>query len=67
MKGLSLNDVRDEIVSLLNESTDVLQNGNQQAAVSILVEAQFLLSDAIQNEMNVMVCAPSSVPSADGS
>lgn len=41
MKGLSLNDVRDEIVSLLNESTDVLQNGNQQAAVSILSRRNF--------------------------
>ena len=65
MKGLSLNDVREEIVSLLNESTEVLQNGDPQAAVSILVEAQFLLSDAIQNEMNGIQCAPSSVPPTD--
>ena len=62
MKGLSLNDVREEIVSLLNESTEVLQNGDPQAAVSILVEAQFLLSDAIQNESNGIQCALSVSP-----
>lgn len=65
MKGLSLNDVREEIVSLLNESTEVLQSGDPQAAVSILVEAQFLLSDAIQNEMNGIECASSPLQPAN--
>lgn len=65
MKGLSLKDVREEIVSLLEESTEELKNGDRQTAVSILVEAQFLLSDAIQNEMNGIDCTPSLVSPAD--
>jgi hypothetical protein len=52
MKGLSLKDVRAEIVSLLDESAEQLESGDRNTAVSILVEAQFLLSDTIQHEMN---------------
>ena len=59
MRGLLLSDVREEIVSLLNESTEELQSGDAQTAVSILVEAQFLLSDAIQNELKSIDCTPS--------
>lgn len=62
MKDMSLNDVREEIVSLLKESAEVRQNGDLQAAVSILVEAQFLLSDAIQNELEQIDCSPSLLP-----
>ena len=58
MRGLLLSDVREEIVSLLNESTEELQSGDAQTAVSILVEAQFLLSDAIQNELKSIDCTP---------
>ena len=65
MQGLTLKDVRNEIVDLLDESTKELQNGNSQMAVTMLVEAQFLLSDAIQNEMNRTECTPSLVPLAD--
>jgi hypothetical protein len=65
MRGLLLSDVREEIVSLLNESTEELQSGDAQTAVSILVEAQFLLSDAIQNELKSIDCTPS--PTDEGS
>jgi hypothetical protein len=58
MQGLTLEDIREEIVSLLNESAEELRNGYPQTAISILVEAQFLLSDAIQNEMNRAECTP---------
>ena len=66
MRGLTLRDVREEIVALLDESTKELQDGNSQTAVTMLLEAQFLLSDAIQNEMNRTECTPSLVPLADG-
>jgi hypothetical protein len=56
MRGLLLSDVREEIVSLLSESTEVHQSGDPQTAVSILMEAQFLLSDAIQNELKSIAC-----------
>jgi hypothetical protein len=65
MRGLSLKDVRQEVVSLLDKSTEELQDGNSHSAVLMLVEAQFLLSDAIQNEMNRVECAPSLVPPTD--
>jgi hypothetical protein len=56
MRGLLLSDVREEIVALLSESTEVHQSGDPQTAVSILMEAQFLLSDAIQNELKSIAC-----------
>jgi hypothetical protein len=65
MRGLLLSDVREEIVSLLSESTEVHQSGDPQTAVSILMEAQFLLSDAIQNELKSIDCAPSPASPAD--
>jgi hypothetical protein len=65
MRGLLLRDVREEIVSLLNESTEVHQSGDPQTAVSILVEAQFLLSDAIQNELKSIDYTPSLASPAD--
>lgn len=65
MNGLLLQDVREEIVSLLDESTAELQDRSPQVAVSMLMEAQFLLSDAIQNELNRTQCTPSLVPAAD--
>jgi hypothetical protein len=65
MHGLTLKDVRNEIVALMDESTKELQNGSSQTAATMLVEPQFLLSDAIQNEMNRTECPPSLVPLAD--
>jgi hypothetical protein len=65
MKGLLLQDVREEIVSLLDQSTVEFQSGSSQVAVSMLMEAQFLLGDIIQNELNRIQGMPPLVPSAD--
>lgn len=67
MKGLLVQDVRKEIVSLLDQCTEELQDGSPQVAVSMLMEAQFLLGDAIQNELNRIQNAPLLVPAGDES
>jgi hypothetical protein len=64
MRALLLRDVREEIVSLLDESTAELLEGSSEVAVSMLLEAQFLLCDAIQNELNSIRITPPLVPLA---
>jgi hypothetical protein len=66
MKGLSLQDVREEIISLFDESNAELQNGSPEAAVSMLIEAQLLLCDAVQIEINRLQSPPPLVPLAEG-
>jgi hypothetical protein len=67
MKGLSLQDVKEEIISLFDEGNAELERGSPEAAVSILIEAQLLLCDAVQNEINKMQPTPPLVPLAQGS
>lgn len=59
MNTLSLEDIREEINSLLHESIKEFQKAESQVGVSLLVEAQFLLGEAIQHELNKIHRTPS--------
>jgi hypothetical protein len=49
--------VRHEVISLVSESAEESQKGEAQSALSLLLEAQFLLGELIQNQLNTIHCA----------
>jgi hypothetical protein len=66
-KGLSLQEVREEIISLFDEGIAEQQDGSPEATISILIEAQLLLCDTVQNEISRMHTTPPLAPLANDS
>lgn len=58
MTALPIEVVRDEVISLVSESAEETQNGAVQSALPLLLEAQFLLGELIQTQLNTIQCAP---------
>jgi hypothetical protein len=54
--------LREEIVTLLNDGAEQFQRGEAQAAVSLLIEAQFVLGELIQHELNKLQETPPLIP-----
>jgi len=54
--------VRDELISLLNDSAEECKNGETQVGLSLLLEAQFLLGELIQHQLNTHYAPPLSPP-----
>ena len=65
MLEVAVQEVRDEVVSLVRESAEETRTGSSQSAVSMLIEAQCLLAELIENELNRLQPFPSIVPSHD--
>ena len=65
MLEVAVQEVRDEIVSLVRESAEETRTGSSQSAVSMLIEAQCLLAELIENELNKLEPLPSLVPPDD--
>jgi len=58
MKGLSLKGAHEEVVSLVRRAVEEFEEGEVQVGISILLEAQFLLSELIEQELNHIDSAP---------
>ncbi len=65
MSSLQIGLVREEIISLLHESAEEFQRSDPGAELSLLLEAHFLLSEAIQIQMNKAPGAPPLSPPFD--
>lgn len=65
MIALPTEVVRDELISLLNESAEEARKGEAQTELSLLLEAHFLLGELIQNQLNTIHCAPPLSPPTD--
>jgi hypothetical protein len=65
MASLQISVVREEIISLLNESAQEFQRAEPDAELSLLLEAQFLLSEAIQSQLSKTRGAPPLSPFPD--
>lgn len=65
MRALPIEVVRDEVISLVSESAQEYQNGAIQSELSLLLEAQFLLCELIQNQLTAAQYAPPLSPPAD--
>ena len=58
MKGCLLKVAHEEIISLVNQGVDECEAGDASAGVSILLEAQFLISDLIEHQLNRVLSTP---------
>jgi hypothetical protein len=65
MRALPIEVVRDEVISLISESAQECQNGATQSELSLLLEAQFLLCELIQNHLTAAQYALPLSPPAD--
>jgi hypothetical protein len=65
MKECLLKVAHEEIISLVNQGVDECEAGDTSAAVSILLEAQFLLSDLIEHQLNRVLLTPPLSPLMD--
>jgi hypothetical protein len=65
MVQVPVQEIRDEVVSLVRESAEETRTGSSQSAVSMLIEAQCLLAELIENELNKIEPLPSLAPSDD--
>ncbi len=66
MKELAFRVAHEEVVSLVQSGVEEFDEGEPQAGVSLLLEAQFLLADLIQQRLNNIVSAPPLSPFVDG-
>jgi hypothetical protein len=55
MTRLSFDEGREEIISLLEAGREEFENGNASVALSILIDAQFVLTEMVQSEMERLV------------
>jgi hypothetical protein len=67
MRALPIEVVRDEVISLVSESAHECRNGTIQSELSLLLEAQFLLCELIQNQLTAAQYAPLLGPPANES
>lgn len=58
MKELMLKAAHDEVLSLLCSGTEEIETRNPQIGVALLIEAQFLLAEIIQRQLNKIDCSP---------
>jgi hypothetical protein len=65
MSSSSHTILREEIVTLLNDGAEEFQRGQAQAAVLLLIEAQFVLGEVIQHELNKLQETPPLIPVGD--
>ncbi len=65
MTELALKAVHEEVVSLVQRSVEEFEGGEAQAGISLLLEAQFLLGEVIQERLNNMEITPSLSPLMD--
>jgi len=65
MLQVPVQEIRDEVVSLVRESEEETRTGSSQSAVSMLIEAQCLLAELIEGELNKLQFLPSLVPPDD--
>ena len=67
MKEPSLNEIREEVSSLVSEGAEEFERGESKAGISLLLEAQFLLGALIQRELIKIHRAPPISPQAEES
>ena len=65
MKEPFLKVAHEEIISLVNQGGDECEAGDINGGVSILLEAQFLLSDLIEHQLNRVLSTPPLSPLMD--
>lgn len=65
MKECLLKVAYEEIISLVNQGVDECEAGDTSAGVSILLEAQFLLGDLIEHQLNRVLLTPPLSPLMD--
>lgn len=65
MKGLTLKAAHDEIVSLVDRGMQECDEGEIHAGVSLFLEAQFLLGEVVQNQLDHLHSTPPLIPSAE--
>jgi hypothetical protein len=64
MVDQSPQEIRDELIFLISESFQEISTASSQAAVSMLIEAQYLIAGAIEAELNKawFLTSPGSFP-----
>lgn len=55
----------EEIISLVNQGVEECETGNTGAGVSIFLEAQFLLGELIERQLNKVLATPPLSPLMD--
>lgn len=65
MKELTLKASEEEIVSLVHRGIEEFEEGQVQAGVSLFLEAQYLLGEIVQNQLEQLHATPPLIPLAE--